>query len=255
MASYEEPTWGLVSPKELEQIVVISPHFDDAVMGAGDLLGSYSSTTVLTVFAGTPTTYPQVLSEWDRCAGFKPGDDVVAARRDEDLAALRVLDSDHRWLEFIEHQYLAPEERPSTSDIAPVLSSAIKDLGPTAVFVPMGLGNPDHVTAHDAALIVRESFRDIAWFCYEDHGYKHIPGLLAWRVAKLLRSGPWATPAIVPITPDPVRKREAIWSYTSQIPPLEQDHALSARMDANVPEQFWRLAPPPKGWEGLADLI
>ena len=38
-------------------------------------------------------------------------------------------------------------------------------------------------------------------------------------------------------------------------PPLEQDHALSARMEGRVPEQFWRLAPPPAGWEGLADFI
>ena len=65
------------------------------------------------------------------------------------------------------------------------------------------------------------------WFCYEDHGYKHIPGLLAWRVAKLLRSQPWPTPAIVPHVPDEERKRRAIWCYTSQIPPLERDHALT----------------------------
>ena len=37
----------------------------------------------------------------------------------------------------------------------------------------------------------------------------------------------------------------------SQIPPLERDHALSERLDGNVPEQYWRIAPPPKGWEPL----
>jgi hypothetical protein len=26
-------------------------------------------------------------------------------------------------------------------------------------------------------------------------------------------------------------------------------------MEGRVPEQFWRLAPPPDGWEGLAELI
>jgi hypothetical protein len=55
--------------------------------------------------------------------------------------------------------------------------------------------------------------------------------------------------------PDEERKRRAIWSYTSQIAPLQQDHALSARMAAPVPEQFWHLAPPPPGWEALADFI
>jgi LmbE family N-acetylglucosaminyl deacetylase len=139
--------------------------------------------------------------------------------------------------------------------VAPVLGAAIAELDATAVFFPMGLGNPDHVLVHEACLLVREAQGGRAWFCYEDHGYKHIPGLLAWRVAKLLRAHPWPTPAIVPHVPDEERKRRAIWCYTSQIPPLERDHALSARMEGRVPEQFWQLAPPPPGWEALADFI
>jgi hypothetical protein len=29
---------------------------------------------------------------------------------------------------------------------------------------------------------------------------------------------------------------------------------LDARMAAPVPEQYWRLGRPPKGWEGLVDV-
>jgi LmbE family N-acetylglucosaminyl deacetylase len=119
----------------------------------------------------------------------------------------------------------------------------------------MGLANPDHVVTHEAGLRVRDAHQELAWFCYEDHGYKHLPGLLAWRVAKLFRSGLWPTPAVVPVEPDMARKRQAIACYRSQVAPLERDHALAERLDANVPEQFWRLAPPPRGWEALADLI
>jgi LmbE family N-acetylglucosaminyl deacetylase len=196
-----------------------------------------------------------VPSEWDALGGFKTGDDVVAVRRQEDLAAMEVLESAHRWLEFADHQYLEPADRPTPTEVAPVLAAAIDELAPTAVFFPMGLGNPDHVMVHDASLVVRATRPDVTWFCYEDHGYKHIPGLLAWRVAKLLRSHPWPTPAIVPHTPDEERKRRAIWCYTSQIAPLERDHALTARMNGRVPEQFWQLAEPPQGWEALADFI
>lgn len=127
-------------------------------------------------------------------------------------------------------------------------------MAPTAVFVPMGLANPDHVMTHDAAMLVRARRPDWSWFAYEDHGYKHIPGLLAWRVSKLFRSGTWPTPALVPVVADFDRKRKAIMCYTSQIPPLERDHGLTERLDANVPEQFWRLAPPPPGWEGLVEV-
>jgi LmbE family N-acetylglucosaminyl deacetylase len=253
--AYDEPTWGEVDPAAFTKIVVVSPHFDDAAMGAGHLLGSYDDTTVITVLAGKPPAYPAEPSEWDALGGFKPGDDVVAVRREEDVAAMAVLESAYRWLDFADHQYLAPADRPTPDEVAPVLAAAIADINPTSVFFPMGLGNPDHVMVHDAALLVRETQPDRTWFCYEDHGYKHIPGLLAWRVAKMLRAHPWPTPAIVPHVPDEERKRRAIWCYTSQIPPLEQDHALSARVAGRVPEQFWQLAPPPQGWEALADLI
>ena len=88
---------------------------------------------------------------------------------------------------------------------------------------PHGPGQPDHVMVHEASLLVAGEQPGRSWFCYEDHGYKHIPGLLAWRVAKLLRAQPWPTPAIVPPRPDEERKRRAIFCYTSQIPPLEND--------------------------------
>jgi LmbE family N-acetylglucosaminyl deacetylase len=253
--SYDEPTWGEVDPAAFDRIVVVSPHFDDAAMGAGHLLASYPRTTVVTVLAGRPPSYPEVPSDWDALGGFTSGDDVVAARRLEDVAAMAVLESEYRWLEFPDHQYLAPADRPTASEVAPVLTAVLRDLQPTSVFIPMGLGNPDHVMVHEASLLARAEMPDPVWFCYEDHGYKHIPGLLAWRVAKLLRSHPWPTPAIVPHVPDEDRKRRAIWCYVSQIPPLERDHALTARMEGRVPEQFWRLDPPPQGWEGLADFI
>jgi LmbE family N-acetylglucosaminyl deacetylase len=253
--TYEEPTWGEVEAGVLARIVVVSPHFDDAAMGAGHLLASYDDTTVITVLGGRPPAYPAAPTEWDALGGFVAGDDVVAVRRDEDVAAMAVLESAYRWLDFADHQYLASEERPTAADVAPALGAAIADIDPTAVFFPMGLANPDHDMTHDACLLVQAEQPERVWFCYEDHGYKHLPGLLSWRVAKLLRSPLWATPAIVPHVPDEERKRRAIWCYTSQIAPLERDHALSARMEGRVPEQFWRLAPPPLGWEGLADLI
>jgi hypothetical protein len=47
-------------------------------------------------------------------------------------------------------------------------------------------------------------------------------------------------------------KREAIELYASQVGPLQRDHLLRERLDANVPEQYWRLDPPPPGWERLS---
>jgi LmbE family N-acetylglucosaminyl deacetylase len=258
----EAELWGHVDPAALASIVVVSPHFDDAALGAAHLLISHPGSTVITVLGGRPPSYPEEVTSWDAAGGFKAGDDVVAARREEDRAAMAAMQSNPVWLEFPDHQYLTPEQRPTPTQVAPELLRAITAAGATAVFLPMGLANPDHVLTHDAgllareALVAREADEDTegsapTWFVYEDGGYKHIPGLLAWRISKLFRRGLWPTPAVVPVEPDMAAKRTAISRYTSQVAPLERDHQLSERLDANVPEQYWRLAPPPPGWERL----
>jgi LmbE family N-acetylglucosaminyl deacetylase len=132
--------------------------------------------------------------------------------------------------------------------VAPSLEKAISDAKATAVFLPMGIANPDHVLAHEAGLLARQELTkrgsEIVWFCYEDHGYKHLPGILAWRISQLFGAGIWPTPSIVPIEVDMDQKRALIAIYRTQVAPLEQDHMLAERLDANVPEQFWRLSAP-----------
>jgi LmbE family N-acetylglucosaminyl deacetylase len=235
-------------------VLVFSPHFDDAAMGAGYLLLAHPGATVVTVFAGPPAHYPDEPTEWDALGGFRAGDDVVAIRRTEDAAALAVLGAEHRWLEFVDHQYLTPEKRATPEAMVPAMTAAIDAVQPTAVVAPMGLANPDHVATHDAALLIAATRPDLTWFGYEDAGYKHIPGMLAWRVSKLFQSEFWPTPMIVPTLQDHARKRAAIECYRSQLAPLNQDHALAARIDGNVPEQFWMLAHPPPGWERMREL-
>jgi LmbE family N-acetylglucosaminyl deacetylase len=211
---------------------------------------------VITVLAGRPPAYPDPVTDWDAAGGFKVGDDVVAVRREEDLAAMAALGSSPVWLEFSDHQYLSPDQRLHPADVAPDLARAVAGARPTAVFLPMGLANPDHDLTHDAGLLARDALAaegvTPVWFCYEDGGYKHLPGLLAWRVSKLFRSGLWPTPAIVPVEPDMAAKRAAIGCYTSQLAALDLDHLLEERLAANIPEQYWRLDPPPPGWEGLS---
>jgi hypothetical protein len=40
----------------------------------------------------------------------------------------------------------------------------------------------------------------------------------------------------------------------SQLKGLEADWVLGRRLQAPTPEQYWRLAAPPPGWEALIDL-
>ena len=51
--------WGLPIDGELERVVVVSPHLDDAVLGCGRFLAVHPGATVVTVFAGNPPQYPR----------------------------------------------------------------------------------------------------------------------------------------------------------------------------------------------------
>ena len=249
--------WGLVSEAELARLVIVSPHLDDAVLGCASLMMANPGTTVVTVFAGNPPEYPKSMRYWDVQGGFGPDDDVMAVRRAEDRRALAVLDAVPHHLDFVEHTY-NDGDRPVAPDvIAPALVAAILEHGPTAVVAPFGLANPDHDVTHQAAMLVRERLvhespgTEIAWFCYEDCGYKHIPGMLAWRVSRLFTRDLWPTPACPPVANDPARKRAAVDCYPTQLLALEDDWQIGAKLDAPAPEQIWRLAPRPTGWPRL----
>lgn len=246
--------WGLVSDAEMARVVIVSPHLDDAVLGCGLLMAAHPGVTVVTVFAGNPPAYPESMRYWDVQGGFGPDDDVMAVRRAEDRAALAHLGATPHHLDFVEHTY-NPGDKPERPEaIAGPLAEAIGEHDPTAVFMPFGLANPDHDVTHDAAMLVREqaSFAgDVAWFCYEDTGYKHIPGMLAWRVSRLFGRDVWPTPACPRVATDRACKAAAVACYPTQVLALEDDWQIQAKLDAPAPEQFWRLAPPPAGWPKL----
>lgn len=250
--------WGWVEDDELGRVVVLSPHPDDAVLSCGQFLSAHPGTTVVTVFCGFPASYPDPPNAWARLSGFGPDDDIVAVRRDEDRRALGLLAATPVHLDGFPEADLQPAEPVATAvEVSGALEQVLRDLAPTLVLLPLGLANPEHVTVHEAALLVRErwpSSSAASWIAYQDFGYHQIPGLLAWRVAKLFHAGLWPTPVALPLDPGHRRKREAIGEYPSQVRALEADWRLQRRLDAPTPEQYWRLAPPPPGWEGLVDL-
>ena len=250
--------FGWVEPEELERVVVLSPHLDDAVLSCGMFLAAHPGTTVVTVFCGFPAEILDPPNWWAQISGFGPGEDVVAARRAEDERALDRLAAVPRHLDGFPERDLQPDEPIATAtQVADALAEVIDDLEPSLLLVPMGLANPEHVCVHDAALMVRERLGDDgpSWIAYQDIAYHQIPGQLAWRVAKLFKAAVWPTPVAMPVSSDLAAKREAMAEYVSQVKALETDWVLWRRIDAPTPEQYWRLAPPPPGWEALIDLI
>src|SRR6476646_10592538 len=118
--------WGLAAPGELDHIVVISPHLDDAVLGCSYLMARHPGVTVVTVFTGRPDEYPVPMERWDALCGFVPGDEVHVARRAEDAAALAVLDASPVWLGFVEHSYLERERWVRPVQVVDDLTEAVR---------------------------------------------------------------------------------------------------------------------------------
>jgi LmbE family N-acetylglucosaminyl deacetylase len=245
--------WGLPEAGELDRIAIVSPHLDDAVLSCGRFMAVHPGVTVVTVFAGNPDAYPTPQRLWDVQSGFGPDDDVMDARRAEDRAALAHLDATPLHLEFVEHTYL-PGDQPVAPDVlAPVLVATLRELDPTLVIAPFGLANPDHDMTHRACMLARDELGgDVSWWLYEDNGYKHIPGMLAWRVSTLFRRQLWPTPVCPPVDHGGARKAAAVECYPSQLFALDDDWQIRAKLEAPAPEQFWRLAEPPAGWESLS---
>src|ERR1019366_3382918 len=90
--------WGALESSALEKIVVVSPHFDDAALGAAHLLTTYPGSTVVTVLAGPPPSYPDEVTDWDAAGGLKTGEDVVGGRQEEDRAAMASMRATPVWL-------------------------------------------------------------------------------------------------------------------------------------------------------------
>ena len=227
-------------PGSLQRLLVISPHCDDAVLSCGALLAAHPGSVVVTIFAAGPPCHDP-LTEWDRAAGFEPGDDVMAHRRGEDAKALGLLSAHPLWLGFCDSQY---RRSPSSEHITPALDGVMQVVRPHSIVAPWGLFHSDHTLASEACMGLRSKYPGQGWFLYEDAIYRRIPGLLGDRIARMRACGIRARRVAVAMDQDHARKSEAIHCYRSQL------RALTSRgrpgyLDAFEPERLWVIQSPP----------
>jgi LmbE family N-acetylglucosaminyl deacetylase len=235
------PVPGLLAARPL---VAISPHLDDAIFGCGELLAACPGSRVITAMAGRPPDYAE-LTPWDALAGFQPGEDVVAARRAEDRAALGIVAARPVWLDFLDSQY---RDSPTVEALADALETSILDAGLATVLIPLGLFHSDHHLTHAAAIAVLRRQTGLAWFAYEDALYRRVPDLASARLEALRREGVIATPIGVAHGDRRETKSRAMEEYASQLRALATP-GKPGYIDALEPERYWRLAlaPPSRG--------
>lgn len=151
--------------------IILSPHFDDAVLSLGGLLAKEGANTlVATFFAGTPPE--PLVRPWDLSSGFTDSNEAMRERTNEDRRALNFLGvtDDHiRAYSHLDVQYRSPKGNTTVSEselyssIRQEIGSLIKEFGPTPlkIFAPgleRGKIHPDHVMLKRAALGAARSF-------------------------------------------------------------------------------------------------
>src|SRR5271168_5553044 len=130
------------------ETVILSPHFDDAVLSCWDLLASEGEVLVVNVFAGEPPA--GALGWWDRLAGASDSGAAVRARVEEDRRALALAGRAAVNLPFLDSQYREPDQAPG--ELVEALRGVL--VAGARIYAPASLGDRhrDHTAVRAAAL-------------------------------------------------------------------------------------------------------
>jgi LmbE family N-acetylglucosaminyl deacetylase len=224
------------------RVAVVSPHLDDAVLSCGAVISRLDDCVVLTVFAGSPSSW-DVHRLWDNdICGFSEGTDVVAARLREDDAALARLGASAARLGFLDEQYREPATAPSVEEVGDQIAGAIQEVKASIALMPLGIGHNDHRLTAAGCRRAALHRPDVRWLAYLDLPYGYEPEIFgAGAVGEALDS-------MSPMVPEAIElgggigseaKDAALDLYPSQILGLG-----GRRSAAMKPERYWSLELP-----------
>ena len=209
---------------------------------------------VVTVCAGDPPSGPLSDYALEHHQRWETPGDAVAARRAEDMTALKILGAEAVHLAIPDclyrtdpasgqHLYTSrealfgavhPAEAALTQTIARKIAGLLRDAQPHGFYIPLGIG---HHVDHQLARRAAESSGGVFAY-FEDYPYAaREPGTTAEAAGRAL------VPEIIPLTEaDLIVKVRAIAAYTSQISTF---WGSLSEMEAAVrafAERMWRVA-------------
>ncbi len=229
------------NPADLEPpILVISPHFDDAVLSCGSFLSAHPGAIVLTIMGGSPNSWT-TWRQWDNGDCELPeGTDVVTLRKKEDLAALGALKCEHRWGNVLDLQYSSHLDADRPRQIRDQIEHALDECAPSSCLIPVGILHPDHEQVRRISLLVAQ--RDTAnrmWFAYDDLPYRPRQKVRYQEALGEIRQMWSMAPVALRVDHDGTKKPNAVNHYQSQLRALtEGSKHLADDLD---PEGYWAL--------------
>lgn len=236
--------------------VILSPHFDDAVLSCWHVLAGAGEVLVVNVFAGEPSA--GTLGWWDELAGATDSVAAVRMRVEEDRRALALAGCTAVNLPFLDSQYRQPGEAPG--EIAEALREVVA--ADARLYAPVSLGNHhrDHTAVREAALALHAEGADLR--LYADLPHATVLGWPQWVLDGDPSAGAdpageqWASQleaTNIPVErmvaakhrlPPPAyaKKLEAVRAYGSQTAPLRRTFGPSLEDPQQLGLEIdWRL--------------
>jgi hypothetical protein len=236
--------------------VILSPHFDDAVLSCWHVLAGAGEVLVVNVFAGEPPAGTP--GWWDRLAGATDSTASVRMRIEEDRNALALAGRAAVNLPFLDSQYSEAGQTPG--EIVEALRGVV--VAGARIYAPASLGDHhrDHTAVRDAALALRADGAEVE--LYADLPHATVDGWPRWVLDGGSASGTdpvnerWARQLEATNVPvkrmvanthrlsveDHAGKLKAVLTYSSQVAPLEHVFGCSLQDPQLLAfEVEWRL--------------
>lgn len=212
----------------MKKILLVSPHFDDAVLSAGQFMADRPDSEVVTVFAGYPEDAENLKTPYDLKCGFKNALDAVSQRRIENDQALALLEATVIDLDFLDEQY---HRNVSLGEVTRALQELVDKGAYEFIMGPLGLGHPDHVLVCQAMFMLRTELPIYLW---EDLPLRVVdPPLVPERIKQIARPMTLMNPATTNYKI--AKKIRSMLCYKSQINTGILDPYIMY-----VPERFWK---------------
>ena len=184
-SSTKKPYWNNVFfDNSGSVLIVLSPHFDDAVLSVGGILSEFAGQKYVVTFFSTPTTTKQYLTWWDRISGFEKSSDSHFKRMNENNNALKIIGTQAINENYLDGQY---ENRTSSTsaiivnNIIQNIDEVINSMGSTSVVVlgPSYFGEKDTHKDHAllskafAQVIKNKTHNNTVFYFFEDLPYTY----------------------------------------------------------------------------------
>lgn len=182
--------------------LLLSPHFDDAVLGCWERLSSAEDVKVVNVFAGAPA--PGTITFWDSITGAHDSAERVRERVAEDRRALALAQREPVNLPLLDTQYRTGEP-PSLRGLDGLVAETVGRI--SSAWAPAGLGaHPDHLIVRRYARMLARA--RIPVFLYAELPYCIVHGWPHW---------------VDGSEPDPHRNVDLYWqSFLAGVPEMPE---------------------------------